>query len=205
MTCRCTPRHRGAPLLELHNPAAPHVDPAARFVFGIVPGYTPRLGWQGGLHPEATARLDVARRALERGLCANLILSGGAVHTPDNEAWLMREYLLARGLDPARLFVEPCARHTTTNLRNAGRMLLGFGVDQAVIITTDRPDWSPRRFFLQAFYVGRPWLSGFHARCYLELGYQVGELDWLAPGLVHFRPSAHVQRETWKERWMGDP
>ncbi len=205
MSCRCQPRHRGQPLPEPLNPTRPTVDARARFAFAIVPGYTPRLGWSGGLHPVAADRLDRARDAIERGLAANLIVSGGAVHSRDNEAWLMRQYLLARGVPAERIFVEPCARHTTTNLRNAGRILLGFGLDEALVITSDRLGMSPRRFFDQAFYIGRPWLSGFHSRCLLELGYRVGQLDWLAPGLVHFRPSRKVLEESWKERWMGDP
>ena len=142
---------------------------------------------------------------MERQLCSNLIVSGGAVHSPDNEAWLMREYLLTRGLPEARLFVEPCARHTTTNLRNAGRMLLHFGVNEALVITSDRLGLSPGRIFDQAFYIGRPWLSGFHARCLLALGYRVGHLNWIAPSYIVYRPSKKVLRSTWMGRLIGDP
>lgn len=187
------------------NPSTYVADPRAEYAFAIVPGYTPRLGWRAGLHPVAQARCDDALRWYERGRVANLIVSGGTVHSPDNEAWLMREYLIARGFEAARLFAEPCARHTTTNLRNAGRLLLGFGLDAALIVTSDLPGHQPRRLLQQAFYVGRPWLSGFHARCYLELGYRVGELTWLSPGVIRFRPSRDVLRASWKETLMGDP
>lgn len=206
VTCGCQPMHRGQPVdVGALNPRVPYVDRGARFAWAIVPGYTPRLGWQRGLHPKARARLDAALVALARRQVGALIVSGGAVHSADNEAVLMREYVLERGVDPARVVVEPCARHTTTNLRNAGRLLLDFGHDEALVITSDRHDVSVGRLFEQAFYVGRPWLSGFHTRCLLELGYLVGELDWLATGLVRFRPSPRVRERSWKETLMGDP
>ena len=47
----------------------------------------------------------------------------------------MRQWLIARGVDPARILVEPCARHTTTNLRNAGRMVLAAGAHEALVVT----------------------------------------------------------------------
>lgn len=205
MLCRCQPRHRGEPLPADLNPASPVRDPHARWTFAIVPGFTPRLGWRAGLHAIARERCDAAIASLERGRIANVIVSGGSVHSPDNEAWLMREYLLARGVPAARVFAEPCARHTTTNLRNAGRMLLALGVEEALVLTSDRLGIHPRRFFQQAFYIGRPWLSGFHARCVLELGYRVGELAWIATGAIQFRPSRNVLRASWKETVMGDP
>ena len=106
---------------------APSLAGTKRWPFVIVPGYTPRLGWSRGLHPWAAARLQEAATSVDAGLASTIIVSGGAVHSDDNEAVLMREHLLARGVAAARILVEPCARHTTTNLRNAGRMVLAAG------------------------------------------------------------------------------
>jgi hypothetical protein len=197
--------HRGRPVdvAALQPPDGPRRDERAPFPFIIVPGYTPRFGWRTGLHPRAVARLERALAAVDAGLAPSLIVSGGAVHSPDNEALLMREWLVERGLDPARIVVEPCARHTTTNLRNSGRILLGLGHTEALVVTSDCD--GPWRVREQAFSLGRPWLSGFHARCLLELGYRVGELEWLAPHQVRFRPSRAVLGASWKETLMGDP
>ncbi len=166
-----------------------------RWRFLIVPGYTPRLGWSRGLHPVAAARLEQAAVDVAAGLASTIIVSGGAVHSVDNEAVLMREWLVARGVDPARILVEPCARHTTTNLRNAGRMVLARGADEALVVTNGRQD----------YYLAFPWRSSFHLRCMVELGYRVGSFDWLGPMHVAFRPSADVFRASWKETRMGDP
>ncbi len=188
---------------------APPTDPRAPFPFLIVPGYTPRFGWSGGLHPKNVERLERALGGLAGGLAPAVIVSGGAVHSPENEAVLMREWLLARGVEPERVVLEPCARHTTTNLRNAGRLLLQHGAREALVVTSDAPDWRLRprgwRFAEQSYYLGFPWLSSFHLRCLVELGYTVGELEWVAPHHVRFRPSPAVFRTTWKERKMGDP
>jgi DUF218 domain len=78
----------------------------ARFPFLVVPGYTPRFGWRGGLHPRAALRLERARLDLEAGLAPQVIVSGAAVHSADNEAALMRDWLLARGIAPERIVVE---------------------------------------------------------------------------------------------------
>ncbi len=194
--CRCQPRHRGAPVDAATINAGWHglVDEAP-WPFLIVPGYCPRFGWARGLHPVAEARLRQAVADLEAGLASTVIVTGGAVHSDDNEAVLMRQWLVERGVAPARILVEPCARHTTTNLRNAGRMVLAAGARAALVVTSE-----PQRH-----YLAYPWRSSFHLRCLVELGYRVGELRGLGPMHVQFRPSANVFRASWKETRAGDP
>ena len=173
---------------------APNGRPA-EFRFAVVPGFTPRWWHSSGLADKAIARLELGLAALESGRAASLIVSGGAVHSDENEALLMRDWLLARGVEPTRVVVEPCARHTTTNLRNAGRIVLSAGAREALVVTGDQ----------QAYHLGRPWLFGFHGRCLVELGYLVGELERLDPHHLRFRPSPDVFRDSWKESFMGDP
>jgi hypothetical protein len=194
--CRCQPTHRGRPVdAAALNGGWRGLDGGAQFPFLIVPGYCPRFGWAAGLHPAAAARLEEAARDLEAGIGGSVIVSGGAVHSPDNEAVLMREWLIGRGVDVGRILVEPCARHTTTNLRNAGRMVLAAGADEALVITSDP----------QTYYLAYPWRSSFHLRCLVELGYRVGELLPEAPMRIRFRPAAEVFRASRKETRAGDP
>ncbi len=209
--CRCRPTHRGQPVdADALNAAAfaRPVDRAAPYPFLIVPGFTPRFGWRGGLHPKNAARLERARCDLEVGLAPQVIVTGGAVHSRDNEAVLMRQWLLARGVPAWAVVVEPCARHTTTNLRNAGRIVLARGADRALVVTSDaawRPSRRGWRFAEQAYYLGFPWLSTYHLRCAVELGHTVGQLDWVGPMHVRYRPSEAVFRASWKETRAGDP
>ena len=160
-----------------------------------MPGFTPLFGWRAGLHPRAARRLERAAELLDEGRAATVIVSGGAVHSPDNEALLMREWLVARGVDAASILVDPCARHTTTNLRNAGRILLAAGATEAHIVSSGD----------QLFYLAHPWRSTFHLRCLTQLGYRVGELAWGDGGCVRFTPSAAVFRASRRESRAGDP
>lgn len=193
--CRCQPLHRGRPVDAIALNAGWRGLDGGRWPFLVVPGYCPRFGWRRGLHPVAVARLERAARDLDEGLASTIIVTGGAVHSADNEAVLMREWLLGNGVDPGRVLVEPCARHTTTNLRNAGRMVLAAGAREALVVTSHP----------QSRYLAYPWRSSFHLRCLVELGYRVGELAFVGPMHIAFRPSADVFRASWKETWAGDP
>lgn len=194
--CRCQPCHRGQPIdaAALNGGWRGLGDGSAPTLL-IVPGYTPMFGWKAGLHPRAARRLARAAEALAAGLATTVIVSGGAVHSPDNEALLMRQWLLEHGVDGGQILVEPCARHTTTNLRNAGRIVLAAGASEALVVTSGD----------QLYYLAHPWRSSFHLRCLVQLGYRVGELGWGAGGHVRFRPSAAVFRASRRESRAGDP
>src|ERR1700704_3135843 len=66
------------------------------------------------------------------------------------------------GIPAAAIMVEPHARHTTTNLRNAARLMYRYGVpfDKKALITTDQH---------QSTYIESP---VFKERCIKELGYE---------------------------------
>ncbi len=153
----------------------------------IVPGYTPvdATAPQPSLHPIARERLDLAASDLRAGAAALIIVSGGNANppgTPFNEAMMMKGYLLASGIPEAQIAIEPCALHSHTNLRNAGRFLLAHGLSRALIVTSVD----------QAFYFGYPDRSTFDARCLLDFGTFVGELRPVDRNRVAFRPNGRV-------------
>jgi DUF218 domain len=159
----------------------------------IVPGYTP-LGATAPVaiadNPPALARLDLARAQLEGYVAPFILVTGGSVHPPGtthNEGLDMRAYLIAQGIPPARIIVDPFARHSTTNLRNAGRVLLANGLKRGLIITGFDND-----FFDQAFYYANPIISTFQQRCRGELGYVVGALDAVDDHRIAYTPAPEV-------------
>lgn len=72
-----------------------------------------------------------------------IVVSGGHVHpnkTPYCEAVEMKRYLVEQlGIPQNAVFIEPYARHTTTNIRNVSRMIYWFGMpfEKPVLIATD--------------------------------------------------------------------
>lgn len=162
----------------------------------IVPGFTPRDADPApGVHPVAMRRLEVAEEDLRLGKAAFVLLSGANVHppgTPFYEAIEMREALIGMGVAPDRIVLDCRARHSTTNLRNAGRFMLAHGMKTALITTTMGQD----------FYFSAPGLSTFHGRCMRELGYRVGTLRDVPGDMNHavYEPAREVTRFH-----LGDP
>jgi hypothetical protein len=134
------------------------------YVAIVVPGQGPTDA-DTALNPIGRGRCDLAYDRYAAGLAPVILLTGGHVH-PDrtrfSEAIEMRRYLVEeRGLDPAAVMVDPYARHTTTNLRNAARLLVRAGAptDRPVLVTSD---------LLQSAYIASMALAN---RSMDELGY----------------------------------
>ncbi len=130
----------------------------------LVPGRGPDAKDET-LSPEGLARAALAARRFRDGAAPFIILSGGYVspaQTPYAEALEMKRVLTTRyGVPASAILVDPFARHTTTNLRNAARLLTeaGAGLARPVLITTTTA---------QSAYIESP---AFTARCRKELGY----------------------------------
>lgn len=107
-------------------------------------------------------RCQLAFEAYKRGKAPFIMVSGGYVHPYKvlrNEAVEMKRYLLKLGVPESAILIEPHARHTTTNMRNAARIMYryGFPMDRpSVTITTP----AQSRF-----------IYGMMERCMRELGY----------------------------------
>lgn len=108
----------------------------------VVPGQGP-TDLATPLDPGGRARCDVAASRYAAGVAPLLLLSGGHVHpdrTTHSEAIEMKHYLMSTYAIPeSAILVDPYARHTTTNLRNATRILLRGGVPAAakVLVVSD--------------------------------------------------------------------
>lgn len=164
----------------------------------IVPGYTPLDQKQPapGVHPVAHRRLQMAVEDHRAGRAPFILVSGANVYprgTPYFEAIEMKNALCAMGVQPDRILVEARARHTTTNLRNAGRFMRRLGVARALVITKGG-GIGGSDVFGQDFYLANPGLSTFHGRCQRELGYKVGELRGVGDGRIEFEVSPDVER-----------
>jgi hypothetical protein len=136
-----------------------------RYTVIVVPGAGPdRPGV--ALDAQAKLRIELAARRYHQGLAPFLLVSGGFVHpnqTAFNEALEMKRSLIRDFDVPEQaILVDPHARHTTTNLRNAARLMYRYGIptDRPSLITTDA---------YQSDYIAG---AVFAERCDRELGYR---------------------------------
>lgn len=141
------------------------------------------LSARGKLH------VKVAAQRYFDGLAPFIIVSGAAVHprgTRFVEAVEMRRALIERyGVPAHAIVIEPYARHTTTNLRNAARLLMSMKapMDRDALILSD-----PR-------HIDAVGSAEFVARNERELGYQPGRVgDRTSPFDIAFRPSPDSAR-----------
>lgn len=133
--------------------------------------------------------LQLAARRFAQGDVAFIITSGAAVHPKGSthvEAVQMRDTLIERyGIPADRIVIEPYARHTTTNLRNATRRLheMGAPLDKPTLIVANAS---------QSKYISSP---EFAARNPAELGYDPGTVGKRhSPYEVEFTPSLRSLR-----------
>jgi len=84
------------------------------------------------------ARAGRAAEAYHGGVAPIVTVSGGAVHSPLNESFLLA-HLLSCSFDvPAdAILLDPCADHTHTNVRNTGGLIRALGGRTAYIVTSD--------------------------------------------------------------------
>jgi hypothetical protein len=117
------------------------------------------------LSPGGKLRDEIAAKRWREGKAPFVLVSGGFVHpahTEFAEAIEMKRDLMTRfGLPAEAIVVDPHARHTTTNMRNAARLIYRYGMpyDKKMLVATD---------LSQSQYIEG---SAFAKRCTEELGY----------------------------------
>lgn len=108
----------------------------------VVPGRGPDV--QGvHLSPLGRVRDELAARHFRNNEAPFILVSGGYVHpnqTKFCEAIEMKRDLMKRFNVPEKaIIVDPHARHTTTNMRNAARLIYHYDIpfDKKALVTTD--------------------------------------------------------------------
>lgn len=136
------------------------------------------------LSPEGKLRDEIAAKRFREGKAPFLLVSGGFVHpsqTEFAEAIEMKRDLVTRfGIPADAILIEPHARHTTTNMRNAARLMYRYGMpfDKKALVTTDLG---------QSQSIESP---AFTKRCMDELGYVPQQiLGRTSPFDLEFRPA----------------
>ncbi len=136
------------------------------------------------LSPEGKLRDGIAVKRFREGKAPFLLVSGGFVHpsqTEFAEAIEMKRDLITRfGIPADAILIDPHARHTTTNMRNAARLMYRYGMpfDKKALVTTDLGQSQSIES------------RTFEKRCLDELGYVPQQiLGRTSPFDLEFRPT----------------
>jgi hypothetical protein len=147
-------------------------------VLGSGPPPSVRLSKIGAQRTDQGAQLFLEHKA------PLIILSGGHVHpmqTPYCEAIEMKKYVMEKFKLPEKsILIEPHARHTTTNFRNAARLAFRYGIpiDIKALVTSSED------------HIALTTKEGFRIRCSTELGYFPMEfITRISPVAAEFKPS----------------
>lgn len=99
----------------------------------IVPGYpyTP----DGKMNMIYKMRLHWAVELYETGRAKNIIVSGGAVHTPYVEAKIYALYLEEMGVDPSVIYIEDRAEHSLENVFYGMELAKELGFENVAVAT----------------------------------------------------------------------
>jgi DUF218 domain len=135
------------------------------------------------LSPIGAKRTDIAAQLFLQHKAPLIIVSGGYVHpmqTPYCEAIEMKKYLMQKyKIAETIILVEPQARHTTTNFRNAARLAFRYRIPTTLALVTSSES-----------HIASSSTEDFRVRCVNELGYFPMEfIKQISPVEAEFKPS----------------
>lgn len=137
---------------------------AYKYSLILVPGEGPE-DTETELSAGGKLRCRLAVAEYHKGVAPFIMVSGGRVHpfkTKYNEAYEMKKYLMSTlNIPESVIIMEPHARHTTTNMRNAARLMFRYGMpmDRLALTVTAKS---------QSMYISGALLG----RSVQELGYE---------------------------------
>ncbi len=99
----------------------------------LILGYL--LAEDGTARPPLVARLEKGLEAAERFPGSAVIVSGGVPRGGRVEAEVMRDWLLARGVDAGRIWEEGYSRDCVENLVYSRQIMAANGVEEVLIVT----------------------------------------------------------------------
>lgn len=92
--------------------------------------------WPGS-QPSPTLRRRVAKTVMlwRQGTADKIIVTGGVGPHPPSEAQVMRDLLIAAGVAPDAILMEPLARSTLENAALSVALMRAQGLHRAVVVT----------------------------------------------------------------------
>lgn len=101
----------------------------------VVLGYG--LQPDGSMRPELMARLYTGYVSALLSPASPIIVTGGNPQNGVTEAQAMADWLIARGIDPARIHTETQADSTVQNALFSAQLMQAIGVNAVILVTSD--------------------------------------------------------------------
>ncbi|HLP49939.1 MAG TPA: YdcF family protein [Chitinophagales bacterium] len=114
----------------------------------IVPGY-PYYESGKAPYPLLEARMNWVKELYEQGVAKNIIFSGGTIHSPYNEARLMKIISDTLGIPQDHVYLEEHAPHSFQNVTYGAKLARKLGFKK-IAIATDPFQFAYMRLFLGA-------------------------------------------------------
>ncbi|MFD6221159.1 YdcF family protein [Nocardia asteroides] len=135
LVCAAAQPGAAEPVQDLHRLLTPGLP-------GTYGGDTAVVILGYGLTPEGTMRPELIRRLRAGAVQAvfapwsPIIVTGGNPRAGLSEADAMADWLVAAGIDPARILREPHAESTVANARNTAAVMAEHQLRSAVLVTS---------------------------------------------------------------------
>ncbi|MYR07230.1 YdcF family protein [Gordonia sp. SID5947] len=100
----------------------------------VVLGYG--LGRDGKMAPELVRRVTAGKAQAETTTTAPIVVTGGVPKAGITEAAAMKKWLVAAGVDAARITEEGRSGSTVANAQNTAEILRGQGISDIILITS---------------------------------------------------------------------
>lgn len=91
----------------------------------------------GSLSLQLTWRLDASYEAWQKQNCLMVVCGAQGANEPEPEAHAMRDYLVEKGVPEENILVDDTSFNTRQNIRNAAKLLEGYGAERVLIVTSD--------------------------------------------------------------------
>ncbi|MBD1320006.1 YdcF family protein [Gordonia hankookensis] len=130
--------------------AARNINDGVAAAAQIVPDTTPKtvagraaivvlgfgLNRDGRMAPELVRRVTAAKSQAETTTTAPIVVTGGVPKAGVTEAAAMKKWLVANGVDAARITEEGASGSTVANAQNTAEILRGQGISNVILVTS---------------------------------------------------------------------
>jgi vancomycin permeability regulator SanA len=97
--------------------------------------YGNKVHADGSPSARLSARLDEARRCYEKGLCREIMVSGGIDKHGTDEALAMKRDLVHQGIPEQRIVMDNLGRDTWDTARNASAYMKAHDLHSAIVVS----------------------------------------------------------------------